>query len=382
MSACDDLDGILNVDKPLGMTSHDVVAAIRREAGSYRRIARLSQIPAEGQPGSPSAESTLSQTSSREERGDPGNANPDLPAPQQQRNMEYAIGNTDRDETDTRQQEPRARTKIKVGHAGTLDPLATGVLLVCLGRATRVSEYLMRSPKVYRGTIHLGVTTTTHDAEGEVTSRSPVDVTRDEIEAALARFVGTIDQLPPRYSAIKHRGKPLYAWTREGVKIEVSPRQVEIEAIEIVACDPPELTVEVRCGPGTYIRALARDVGQALGCGGYLSALRRTASGAFDVSDAADMAAVRVAFAAGRVGELLHGIEAAFYDLPVLRLDADHAHRLAMGQYIEGADGPDDNGLVRAHGPGGQFIALAFRDQDSGAWRPRKVFVRPEEIAS
>jgi tRNA pseudouridine55 synthase len=372
-----DLDGILNVDKPLGMTSHDVVAEIRQMARAYSGsdhpgIARLSQIPAKGQP------------------GDPRDADSDSPAPpQQQRNTQYAIRNTqhasrntDRDGTETQQQEPRARTKIKVGHAGTLDPLATGVLLVCLGRATRVSEYLMRSHKTYRGTIHLGVTTTTHDAEGEVISRSPVGVTHDEVEAVLARFVGTIDQLPPRYSAIKHHGRPLYAWTREGVEIKVSPRQVEIEAIEIVAWDPPELAVEVRCGPGTYIRALARDVGQALGCGGYLSALRRTASGAFCVSDAVDMPTLRGAFATGRVGELLHGIEAAFYDLPVLCLDADQARRLAMGQFIEDVGGPNHDGLVRAHGPDDQFIALVFRDEDSGAWRPRKVFVHPEEMTS
>jgi len=336
------LEGILNVDKPLGMTSHDVVAAIRREAS---RIARLSQpTAARGQPGSAAEEA-------RPELGDP-------------------------------RRESSAPSMIKVGHAGTLDPLATGVLLVCLGRATRVSEYLMRSSKAYRGTIHLGVTTTTHDGEGEVTSRSPVDVTRDEIEAVLARFVGMIDQLPPRYSAIKHHGKPLYAWTREGVEIEVAPREVEIEAIEIVAWDPPELTVKVRCGPGTYIRALARDVGRALGCGGYLSALRRTASGAFRVSDAVDLERLRAAFATGQVHALLHGIEAAFYDLPVLCLDADQARRLAMGQFIEDAAGSDHDGLVRARGPDDQFIALAFRDEGSGAWRPRKVFVRPEEMTS
>jgi tRNA pseudouridine55 synthase len=235
---------------------------------------------------------------------------------------------------------------------------------------------------VYRGTIRLGVTTATHDAEGEVTSRAPVDVRRDEVEAVLARFVGTIEQLPPRYSAIKHHGKPLYAWTREGIEVEVAPRQVEIEAIEIVAWDPPEVTVEVRCGPGTYIRALARDVGQALGCGGYLSALRRTASGAFHVSEAVDLETLRAAFATGQVEALLHGIEAAFYDLPVLRLDADQALHLAMGQYVEGAAELDHDDLVRAHGPDGQFIALAFRDEESGAWRPRKVFVRPEEVTS
>jgi tRNA pseudouridine55 synthase len=386
------LDGILNVDKPPGMTSHDVVAAIRSEAKAYleggRRIASLSQpAAAGGQPSSTVEEATLERGDPREEaRFDVGIARPSkIPAKGQPGSAaEEARLPSDEGprEPGGPGEEPGAPRKIKVGHAGTLDPLATGVLLVCLGRATRVSEYLMRSPKVYGGTIHLGITTTTHDAEGEVTSRSPVDVTRDEIEAVLARFVGIIDQLPPRYSAIKHHGKPLYAWTREGVEIEVAPRQVEIEAIEIVAWDPPELTVKVRCGPGTYIRALARDVGRALGCGGYLSALRRTASGAFRVSDAVDLETLRAAFATGQVHALLHGIEAAFYDLPVLCLDADQAHRLAVGQFIEDVAGPDHDDLVRARGPDGQFIALAFRDKGSGAWRPRKVFVRPEEMTS
>jgi tRNA pseudouridine55 synthase len=372
MAAYGDLDGILNVDKPAGMTSHDVVAAIRRSAKAYSGSASGHPGNPSDRPGNARACSELVeglQTGSPEEGAgravDGGNA-----ALQRGKLWEEA------------RLEPGVPRKIKVGHAGTLDPLATGVLLVCLGRATRVSEYLMRSPKVYRGTIRLGVTTATHDAEGEVTSRAPVDVRRDEVEAVLARFVGTIEQLPPRYSAIKHHGKPLYAWTREGVEVEVTPRQVEIEAIEIVAWDPPEVAVEVRCGPGTYIRALARDVGQALGCGGYLSALRRTASGVFHVSDAVDLETLRAAFATGQVEALLHGIEAAFYDLPVLRLDADQALHLAMGQYVEGAAELDHDDLVRAHGPDGQFIALAFRDEESGAWRPRKVFVRPEEVTS
>lgn len=305
MASHGSVDGILNVDKPSGMTSHDVVAVIRK-------MARLR----------------------------------------------------------------------KVGHAGTLDPLATGVLLVCLGRATRASEYLMRSPKTYRATLQLGIATTTHDAEGEITSRSPVDVTKSEVETVLQRFVGAIQQVPPRYSAIKHHGRPLYELARRGIEVEVPPREVVIHALEIVAWAPPQVTVDVRCGPGTYVRALARDVGEALGCGAHVSALRRTSSGAFDVSEAVDLEALRTAFAAGHVDEHLHAVEAAFYQLPVLCLDADQARRLAMGQYLEDAVELEEESLVRAHGPDGQFIALATRDERSGAWRPHKVFVRPEEIAS
>lgn len=312
------VDGILNVDKPLGMTSHDVVAAIRRMAGRP-----------------------------------PGG---DL-------------------------QEAGSSRQPKVGHAGTLDPLATGVLLVCLGRATRVSEYLMRSPKTYRATLELGVTTTTHDAEGEITSRSPVGAAQEDVAAVLPAFIGSIQQIPPRYSAIKHGGRPLYELARRGIEVEVPAREVVVYALDLVAWEPPHLVLDVRCGPGTYVRALARDIGQALGCGAYLSALRRTSSGAFHVSEAVDLETLRAALTYGRVDEYLHPIEAAFDQLPVLHLDGEQARRLATGQYLEDAGEPEMEGMGRAHGPDGQFIALVRRDPDSGAWRPHKVFVRPEELS-
>jgi tRNA pseudouridine55 synthase len=245
------VDGILNVDKPLGMTSHDVVAAIRKMA----------------RPGG------VSFSGSARRRPDTSGDRP-----------------------------------LKVGHAGTLDPLATGVLLVCLGRATRVSEYLMRSPKTYRATLELGVTTTTHDAEGEITSRSPVGMTLEDVAAALPAFVGSIQQVPPRYSAIKRGGRPLYELARQGIEVEVPAREVEVYALDLVTWEPPHLVLDVRCGPGTYVRALARDIGQALGCGAYLSALRRTSSGTFHVSEAVELEILRAAFDDGRVDEYLHPI--------------------------------------------------------------------------
>jgi tRNA pseudouridine55 synthase len=304
------VDGILNVDKPLGMTSHDVVVAIRRMAGRQSGVSG----------------------------------------------------------------------SLKVGHAGTLDPLATGVLLVCLGRATRVSEYLMRSAKTYRATLELGVTTTTHDAEGEVTSCSQVDVRQDDVLAALPAFTGSIQQVPPRYSAIKRGGRPLYELARRGIEVDVPAREVEVYALDLVAWEPPHVVLDVRCGPGTYVRALARDIGRALGCGAYLSALRRTSSGAFQVSEAVDLPTLRAAFEDGRVDEMLHPIEAAFDQLPVLHLDAEQAWRLATGQFVEGIGEPDTEDMARAHGPDDQFIALVRRDRERGSWRPHKVFIRPEEL--
>ena len=186
--------------------------------------------------------------------------------------------------------------------------------------------------------------------------------------------------MPPRYSAIKRQGRPLYELARQGIEFEVPPRQVQIDALDLVAWDPPHVVLDVRCGPGTYVRALARDIGAALGCGAYLSALRRTASGAFAVSESVNLATLRAAFAAGRVEEHLHPIEAAFEELPVLHLDAEQAHRLATGQFLADAGDPGEGGMARAHGPEGQLIALVRCDEHRGAWRPHKVFVRPEEL--
>ena len=180
----------------------------------------------------------------------------------------------------------RALTGIRrVGHAGTLDPLATGVLLVCIGRATRVAEYLMDSHKIYRARVRLGIATDTYDAEGQVIpsvdSVDPIEISRAEVETALVRFRGTIEQVPPMYSALKHKGEPLHKLARRGVEVKREPRQVEIPCLALTEWKPPECTLEMTCSPGTYVRALAHDLGQALGCGAHLTGLVRLASGGF-----------------------------------------------------------------------------------------------------
>ncbi len=175
----------------------------------------------------------------------------------------------------------------KVGHAGTLDPLAEGVLIVCVGDATRLSDYVMHQTKVYRAKIHLGIETETYDAEGQIVSS--VDATHvscDAIEKALRAFVGDIQQVPPIYSAIKKDGKKLYELARAGQEVVVEPRSVHIERITLLSFESPFVTIDIECGAGTYIRSLAHDLGAALGVGAHLAALIRTRSGQFDVENA------------------------------------------------------------------------------------------------
>jgi tRNA pseudouridine55 synthase len=232
----------------------------------------------------------------------------------------------------------RALTGIRrVGHAGTLDPLATGVLLVCMGRATRVAEYLMAGQKAYRARVRLGIATDTYDAEGQVTAEAPVEVSRAQVEAALARFRGTITQVPPVYSALKYKGTPLHRLARRGVKPERLPlkaRQVEIFRLELTAWEPLACTLEVTCSPGTYVRALAHDLGQALGCGAHLAGLARLSSGEFRLEDAVTLEEFAQAIAEGRWLDLLYPIDAALTGFPALYVDADAARRVCSGRAI------------------------------------------------
>ena len=273
----------------------------------------------------------------------------------------------------------------RVGHAGTLDPMATGVLLVCVGRATRVSEYLMAGRKVYRAEIRLGVTTDTYDREGQVVTESPVTATRSQVERALAQFQGTIEQIPPMYSAIKHRGVPLHRLARRGIEVERKPRQVEIFRLELTGWDPPYCTMEVTCSSGTYIRSLAHDLGGALGCGAHLTALVRLASGAFWLEEATPLEELT----ADTWQSFLLPIDAALANFPALHLDARTAQRLCAGQAISAPAPLTDiaqeqeskkGRLARVYDLVGHFLALAEYDPSTGLWRPRKVFFSPDSF--
>ena len=180
----------------------------------------------------------------------------------------------------------------KVGHTGTLDPLASGLLPLCFGAATKFAQASLDADKRYLATLRLGVTTTTGDLEGDVVRTAAVDVDRAALEAACAKFVGAIDQVPPMHSALKRDGKPLYEYARSGIELERAPRRVRIDAIRVVDGEGDLWTIDVSCSKGTYIRTLGEEIGAALGCGAHLAALRRTASGALDLASAARLAAL------------------------------------------------------------------------------------------
>jgi tRNA pseudouridine55 synthase len=295
------LVGILNVDKPPGVTSHDVVDVIRRVTGQR-----------------------------------------------------------------------------KVGHAGTLDPMATGVLLVCLGQATRVAEYLMAGRKRYRATVLLGSTTDTYDAEGQVLeSGGRTDFGRGEIEQALASLTGQIDQVPPAYSAIKRGGQPVHRLARQGKPVELEPRPVDIYEVDVLDWTPPALLIEVECSPGTYIRSLAHDLGQRVGSGAYLGALVRLRSGHFRLEEAVSLARLEEAFEHGEGERYLLPMDEALLDWPAVVVDAGQARRISQGQAIERAgaeDKDEDDSLWRAYSLDGDFLAVMDYDPESGVWRPKKVF--------
>jgi tRNA pseudouridine55 synthase len=317
------LCGILNVDKPLGWTSHDVVALVRRLSGQRQ-----------------------------------------------------------------------------VGHAGTLDPLATGVLLVALGAATRLTEDLMHGRKCYLARMRLGIRTTTDDAEGRVMlTRSTNGLTRERVIAALAGFRGAIWQVPPAYAAIKQGGVPAYTLARQGKAAELPARAVRIDGLALLSAEGRSeadvLDLLIWCGAGTYIRALARDLGEALGCGGHLQALRRLSSGTFGVEGAVGVTALRRLAAEGRLHEQLDPMDDAVASWPALVVDDASAAAVQHGQAVaafgvrfsafgwlpaelSGRRTPNakrqtPNEEARIYARDGRLLALARYDARRQAWQPWKV---------
>lgn len=254
----------------------------------------------------------------------------------------------------------------RVGHAGTLDPLAGGLLLLGLGPATRFLEYLVGLDKTYETTVRLGISTTTYDAEGETTAERPVTLDAGQVDAALDAFRGPIRQRVPPHSAVKRDGRPLYERARRGEVFDLPERQVVIHALERLEFAPPDVTLRVVCSSGTYIRSLAHDLGAALGCGGHVSALRRTAVGRFDVGAAVPLADLTPdGLAAG-----LLPAEAAVAHLPRLDVDETEAVRLSLGQRLAAPIGALP-GELAAFGPGGRFLGVVAVDGD--VLRPRKM---------
>src|SRR5579885_3604415 len=284
------MDGIFNINKPVGMTSHDVVARVRRLTHQRR-----------------------------------------------------------------------------VGHAGTLDPAASGVLPICLGQATRAVEYLSEGGKAYRAAIVFGAVTDTYDAEGEVIRSAPVRLTREEIETVLPEFLGQQMQFPPMYSAIKSGGQPLYKLARAGIEVSRQARPIEITRLDLLDWQPPMLTLEVECSKGTYIRSLAYDLGERLGCGAHLGGLVRLRSGPFTLDDSLTLEALEQALADGSWPNYLYAPDEALLDRQAVILGPATERRLLLGQDLrfpslsappatsEASPAPDAP-LLRAYSTDGRFL--------------------------
>lgn len=291
------MDAILNVYKPVGPTSHDVVARVRRLARQQR-----------------------------------------------------------------------------VGHAGTLDPAACGVLVVCLGQATRMIEYMAEHDKEYCAAITFGQATDTYDATGRPTSEpSSISFGREALEEAVSGFVGEVSQVPPTYSAIKQGGQPLYKLARAGQDVSASPRTVRIYAIDLLSWDPPTATVRVSCGKGTYIRSLAHDMGQRLGVGAHLSGLVRLANGPFRIDDACTLDELAAAFADGYAAELAFPLDEAALKLPAVVLDEPALALLRHGSRWSGPEAAATT-ICRTYSTEGEIVAMIENEDGATLWRPRKVF--------
>lgn len=259
----------------------------------------------------------------------------------------------------------------RAGHTGTLDPRASGVLVVLVGPAVRLSEYVSASDKRYQATIRLGSSTDTYDAEGIVTSSaSEVNVTEDEFQDLLEEFIGEIEQTPPPFSAVKVNGEKAYEKARAGEEVELVPRKINVYSLELLEWAPPEVVVDVFCSSGTYVRSLAHDLGLRLGVGAHLVGLRRTKSGQFTLRDAVSLRRLRESFEVGDWYQYLIPAAEALADWPMVELDAENTDLIRHGHRIP--SDPDSPQWARAVSEQGDLVALI--ENVEGEWQPRKVF--------
>lgn len=291
------VSGVLVVDKPVGLTSHDVVQIIRRGTGIRR-----------------------------------------------------------------------------AGHTGTLDPRASGVLVVLIGPAVRLSEYVSASDKRYQATIRLGSSTDTYDAEGTIMgeSTSVFDITEEMFTEVLQQFVGEIEQVPPPYSAVKVKGRKAYDMARKGEDVQLEPRKIQVYTLEVLEWAPPEVVVDVYCSSGTYVRSLANDLGEELGCGAHLIGLRRTKSGRFTLRDAVPLRRLQEAFDAGEWYRQLIPAAEALADWPLVELSPDDVELIRHGHRVAGDSG--SSGWSRGVSQQGDLVALLEFIEETSEWQPRKVF--------
>jgi tRNA pseudouridine55 synthase len=307
------MDGILNINKPLGPTSFNIVATVKRLSGERR-----------------------------------------------------------------------------VGHAGTLDPSATGVLPVCLGQGTRIIEFLMETTKAYRAEIELGISTDTYDASGRIIQKTdPSGISQGEVETALSSFLGLIHQVPPAYSAVKIRGRPLYKLARAGINVERNSRLVTIHNIKFIDWKPPIITIEVVCGKGTYIRSLAHDLGQVLGCGALLKSLVRLRYGLFDIRDSISLPQLENAFRHNYWQHYIYPIDSVLLHFKAVVVSEDVRQDIKNGRSIVLEDCISDNksddfntqivenssgNRCRIYAIDGRFLGVIRFNSEKRQWQPEKVF--------
>ena len=262
----------------------------------------------------------------------------------------------------------RALQAAKAGHTGTLDPMATGLLPLCFGEATKFASALLEADKTYLATLRLGIVTTTADAEGEILATQPVTVTQQDVLRVLDGFIGEIDQVPPMYSALKRAGTPLYALARRGIEVERSARRVTIRALRLTAWEGERFEIEVTCSKGAYIRTLAADIGAALGCGAHLAALRRTRVGRLDVAAALPLATLDN-LDASALTRLLLPVDSLLEDLPVATLSAAESARVLQGRAVRWTGAPGR--LFRLIAPQG-FLGVGLLAED-GWLKPQRL---------
>lgn len=285
--------------------------------------------------------------------------------------IDKPVGITSHDVVQAVRSGPKIR---RAGHTGTLDPRASGVLVVLVGPAVRLSEYVSASDKRYQAVIQLGITTDTYDTEGQVTSRSPVDITYEEFDATLQTFVGQFEQVPPIYSAIKVHGRKAYEMAREGEEVELEPRLITVHELELLDWDPPEAVVDVQCSSGTYIRSLAHDLGEKLGCGATLVGLRRTKNGQFGLRDAVPLRRLQESFADGTWYKYLIPAAEALGDWYTIELTVQQVDEVRHGHRVPATEEMEVGKWARAISEEGELVALMEYDPQTTEWQPRKVF--------
>jgi tRNA pseudouridine55 synthase len=272
----------------------------------------------------------------------------------------------------------------QAGHAGTLDPQATGVLPICLGQATRVIEYLFNTTKTYRAEVEFGITTDTYDATGKVIRvADAAGISREMVEAVLVKFRGAIQQIPPMYSAVKHKGKPLYKLARSGIEVERRSRPAYIYSLEISGWEPPVVTLDIVCSKGTYVRSLAYDMGEALGCGANMKDLVRQKVGPFTIEEALTLSQLEEAFQQGYGEKYLYPLDFALLSINAIVVNEERRCSLIHGAPITLETEPEAGSAAfpaksrsRVYTADGSFLGMIMYDPETSRWWPEKIFFR------